>query len=120
MLNNEQHLLTHCEAASGDVVVVADVVDVPARREQSLSLVQLDPTLARVLNNRLIVIAILSVAGPIGLPALWLSRRFSRPTKVITTVLFLLLTIGFPLAMVYYWCEVALRPLVDAFAGAGM
>ena len=66
------------------------------------------------------VIALLAVAGPIGLPALWFSGKFGRWTKIITTFVFLLITVAFPLAITYYFCEIALRPLVDAFSAAGV
>ena len=68
-----------------------------------------------VLNNRLAVIAIIAFIGPPGLLALWFSPRFAKPTKIITTVAYALLTIVLPLAIAWYWLEYALRPLVDAF-----
>lgn len=67
-----------------------------------------------VLDNRWLVVGLLLVAGPIGLPALWFSRRFSTKVKVGTTILYAIVTVVFPLAMVWYWCETAVRPLVDA------
>lgn len=76
---------------------------------------ELDPAFVRLLGNRLVVVGLLAVAGPLGLPALWLSRRFSKPTKIATTVVFFLATVVAPLALAYYWLEVALRPLVDVF-----
>jgi hypothetical protein len=106
-----------------DLVVVADVVAAP--RSQTLAIeprpaavVEVDPKLARALDNRLTVLSLLACAGPIGLPALWLSRRFSKGTKALVTIAFLLATVVFPLAMAYYWLDVALRPLVDAMSQA--
>lgn len=69
------------------------------------------------LNNRLIVMAIVLVAGPIGLPALWFSPRFSRGTKIITTGVYFLLTAVLPLLVAWYFLDVALRPLVNVFGG---
>lgn len=66
------------------------------------------------LDNRWLVVGLLLVAGPIGLPALWLSRRFSPGVKIATTVLYAALTVVVPIALVWYWCEAAVRPLVDA------
>jgi hypothetical protein len=86
----------------------------PADRRATLS-AEVDPAFVRLLGNRLVVIGLLAVAGPLGLPALWLSRRFSKPTKIATTVLFFLATVVAPLALAYYWLEIALRPLVDVF-----
>jgi len=70
------------------------------------------------LDNRLVVAGLLLAAGPVGLPALWFSRRFSRFTKIATTVVFFLLTAVLPLAVTWYCCDVALRPLVDAMSHA--
>lgn len=53
--------------------------------------------------------------GPLGLPALWLNRRFSRKSKILGTIGFLLLTIGLPIALTWYWCHHALQPLIEAF-----
>lgn len=71
-----------------------------------------------LLDNRLAVFGILLVAGPLGLPALWFSRRFSRATKIATTVVFFLLTVVVPIVGAWYCFEVLLRPLVDAMVGA--
>jgi hypothetical protein len=69
-----------------------------------------------VLDNRLLVVAILLCAGPIGLPALWFSHRFSRRCKIIATTGYLLFTVILPLAMAWYSLDVALRPIVDALS----
>lgn len=78
-------------------------------------LVEIDPEIAGLFGNRWLVIGLLLVAGPLGLPALWLSRRFGRTTKIITSVVFFLATVVAPLAITYYWLEIALQPLVEAF-----
>ena len=77
--------------------------------------IALNPAISRWLSNRLVVVSLLAIAGPLGLPALWLSPRFSRTAKILTTALFLFVTVVFPLALAYYWLEIALRPLVDVF-----
>ena len=81
---------------------------VAPRREQSLVTV--------VLENRSYVIAILLCAGPIGLPALWFSRRFSRRFKIITTTGYFLFTVILPLAIAWYVLDFSVRPLVDALS----
>ena len=68
-----------------------------------------------LLESRVAVIAILLVAGPLGLPFLWLSGRFSRPTKIITTVAYFGLTVVAPLAVAWYWLDIAVRPLLDVW-----
>jgi hypothetical protein len=91
------------------------LADVVCRRSLSI---EVDPTIGRLLGKRWVVIALLAIAGPLGLPLLWLSCRFSKPTKIVTTMLFLLVTVVAPLAITYYWVEIALRPLVEAFEHA--
>ena len=87
----------------------------PPIRQPPVAAITLAPGVAGLLNSRLLVIALLAIVGPLGLPALWFSPRFSRITKVLATSLFVLLTVVLPLAFAYYWLEIALRPLVDAF-----
>ena len=116
--------IDHIETPTSDALqgelLITEPMSQTANFEPAPASLHIDPTIARALDNRLIVIAIVAVAGPLGLPALWFSRRFNRPTKIVATAAYLLLTVVFPLVMVYYWCELALRPLVDAFAGAGV
>ena len=68
------------------------------------------------LERRWVVLAILLCMGPIGLPLVWLSSRFSKLTKIGLTVGFVLLTVVFPIVLVWYWCEAAIRPLVEVLA----
>ena len=68
-----------------------------------------------VLNNRLAVVTIVALFGPLGLPALWFSPRFSKAAKTITTLIYFLLTIALPMAVIWYWLEHSLRPLVEVF-----
>ena len=67
------------------------------------------------LKNRLAVVGMIALIGPLGLPALWFSSRFATRTKVITTSAYVLLTTIVPLAIAWYWLDYSLRPLVDAF-----
>jgi len=68
------------------------------------------------LERRWVVLAILLCTGPIGLPLVWLSSRFSKLAKIGLTAGFVLLTVIFPIVLVWYWCEVAIRPVVEVFA----
>lgn len=74
-----------------------------------------DPV-ATVLNNRLLVIGVIAMIGPLGLPALWFSQRFSKSTKVVTTVVYMLVTTIVPLVFAWYIMDYSLRPLVEAFS----
>ena len=126
--------LTESDPASGDA---ADINDVPI-----VQLLDASPAQAAVwenkavagpemrpfpstistqlgwLENRWAVLGLLLTTGPLGLPALWLSRKFSRSLKVFVTVIFLLVTIAFPLGLIWYWCEVAIAPLLDVFGSS--
>jgi hypothetical protein len=104
-------------APEGQLVSSGAVEAVPAPRSGPATIALSGPV-AAVLNSRLLVVTILLVAGPIGLPALWLSPRFSRVTKAVTTIGFFLLTVVLPLTGAWYVCEVLLRPLADAIKQA--
>ena len=86
----------------------------PSLDPPSLTIISSDSSVRRLLDNRLLVASLLLVVGPLGLPALWLNRRFSRLTKILGTIGFLLISIVFPIVMTWYWCQHALQPLVDA------
>ncbi len=100
-------------------IVAAELVDSQSElavspRCQSLMAPPRRQTLVtEVLGNRLFVIGILLCAGPIGLLALWFSHRFSRRSKIITTAGYLILTVVLPLAITWYFLEVAIHPIVD-------
>jgi len=70
-----------------------------------------------VLNNRLYVGLVIATIGPLGLPALWFSPRFSKSSKVLWTVIFFLLTAIIPLAAIWYFLQHSMNPVVDALSG---
>ena len=71
------------------------------------------------LNHRGVVAAILLFCGPLGLPALWFSPRFSLTTKIIISVVLFAATVIAPLAVSWYWLDVAVRPVLDALTSGG-
>ncbi|MCA9099593.1 MAG: hypothetical protein R3C10_21610 [Pirellulales bacterium] len=75
----------------------------------------LTATLQRWADNRLFVVGVLLVVGPLGLPLIWVSRRLSLGAKIAWTVVFVLFTVVLPIALVWYCCDVLLQPLLDAF-----
>jgi hypothetical protein len=75
-----------------------------------------DFPLDAVLNNRLLVIGAIAMFGPLGFPALWFSPRFSAPIKIVTTVVYVMVTTIIPLAIIWYWLDYSLWPLVEAFS----
>jgi len=72
-------------------------------------------TVQTVLNNRLYVGIVIALIGPLGLPALWFSPRFSKRTKIVLTSIFVFLTTVVPLAITWYFLEYSMRPLLEVF-----
>ena len=72
-------------------------------------------TVERVLNNRMAVIGLVAFLGPLGLLALWFSQRFKTRTKVITTAGYVLVTTVLPIAIIWYWLDYSMRPLLEVF-----
>ena len=72
-------------------------------------------TFQKIADNRMIVFAMILFLGPLGFLALWCSRRFSNRAKVIVTASYALLVFVLPVAIIWFWLDVSLRPLVDIF-----
>ena len=94
-----------------------DLVEAPA--PPTTLTIQIDPRVLAWLNHRGVVAAILLVCGPLGLPALWFSPRFSKTSKIVISVLLFAATVVAPLALSWYWLDVAVRPVLDALTSAG-
>lgn len=65
-------------------------------------------------ERRDFVVGLIAVSGPPGILLLWLSRRFAKRTKFLISCGYFALTVLFPIAMIWYWCNHALTPLVRA------
>lgn len=89
-----------------------------APNRDSVVQIAINPTLRKLLDNRWVVYGLLATVGPMGLPALWFSRRFSPGVKITLTILFFVLTVLLPLAVSWYFLDVYLRPLTDALGPA--
>ena len=74
-------------------------------------------TVQVILNNRLCVGIVIALIGPLGLPALWFSPRFSNQTKLLLTLFFVVITAVVPLAIAWYFLDYSVRPLVEALSG---
>ena len=92
--------------------VIAELVEVPP----AAVVVHVDPKVLAWLSHRGVVVAILLVAGPLGLPALWFSPRFSKTTKIVVSLALFAATVVAPLAVSWYWLDVAVRPVLDALS----
>ena len=102
-----------CGAACCEVVVPSGRQNPLARQSKELATVDPAVTIQTMVNSRMFVVGMIAVAGPLGLLALWFNQRLSNRTKIITTVSYVLLAIVLPLVVVWYWLDVALRPLVE-------
>lgn len=70
----------------------------------------------QIVDNRIVVTGLLAFTGPLGLLALWFSRRIKKRTKIFVTASYILLAIVLPIVVTWYWLDVALRPIVDLFS----
>ena len=102
-----------CGAACCELVVPSGPQNPLAQQSKELATVDPAVTIQTMVNSRTFVVGLIAVAGPLGLLALWFNQRFSNRTKIITTVAYVLLAIVLPLVVVWYWLDVALRPLVE-------
>ena len=111
---------TGCHGSSGEVATQnappesSDRNQMPATKTNQPANHQLQ-VLTTVLNKRWLVIGIIALIGPMGLPALWFSPRFSGLTKVITTAMYVVLSAAIPILLVWYFLDYSMYPLVDAF-----
>lgn len=108
----------HCGADCRELIVGPSSVnrfDAQAD-QQSTEIATVDSTvvtLQTVVNNRWAVVGLIACFGPLGLLALWFSQRFSNRAKILTTASYVLLAIVAPLVVIWYWLDVALRPIVE-------
>jgi len=105
-----------CGAGCRDLIVPTNavtVIDDQANQSQAIATADPGATFQAVVNNRMFVVGMIACAGPLGLLAMWFSQRFTSRTKIITTVSYILLTIVAPLVVIWYWLNIALRPIVD-------
>ena len=105
-----------CGAGCRDLIVPSDaicLIDDPSVQSQEVATTDSAATFQAVVNNRMFVVGMIVCAGPLGLLAMWFSQRFTNRAKVIATVSYVLLAIVAPLAVIWYWWNIALWPLVD-------
>lgn len=114
---------TGVNADRNELVIDAQIVNaepntIPAIRQPPniQVFVQRESQFDRILGNRLHVFGILLMTGPIGLPALWFSPRFSKTAKILLTIALLLVTVVLPLAVAWYYMDIVIRPVADALA----
>ncbi|QDU97507.1 hypothetical protein Pla8534_53550 [Lignipirellula cremea] len=75
----------------------------------------LNGPLLALAKNRPAVLGMLLCVGPLGLPLLWFSPAFSSTAKYIITGLYFALTAILPLVITWYFVDIGVRPLLQAF-----
>lgn len=108
----------HCGKTCHDVVVAEIITQqngVQPRYEAPLAPSPARQAIKQVLDNRWMVMGIVAVLGPIGLPVLWFSPKFRPVTKMVITTLYVVLTAVVPIVVSYYVLENSFKPLLDAF-----
>ena len=117
-LTSNDNFCGHCGTDCRELIVgpaTANRID-DSSDSQTTEIATVDSTavtIQSVIDNRMVVVALIACFGPLGLLALWFSRRFSNRAKIFTTASYLLLFIVAPLAVIWYWLSIRLQPLVD-------
>ena len=78
----------------------------------------LPPAVRTVVNNHLIIWTVILTFGPLGLPLIWLSPKYSIWSKSLVTVITLGLTIVLPIAVTLYCAQFLVHPVLDAMQEA--
>ena len=113
-LSSGDNFCSHCGAGCRELIVPsADLISIDQQETQAIATVGPAATFQTLVNNRTFVISMIAVTGPLGLAALWCSQRFTNLTKITTTVCYVLLAIVLPMVVVWYWLDVALRPIIE-------
>ena len=104
-----------CGSDCRDLIEIVNpvTVDSPANQPSTEIATADTLTVERVLNNRMAVIGLVAFLGPLGLLALWFSQCFKTRTKIITTVAYVVLTMLLPIAIIWYWLDYSMRPLLE-------
>jgi len=117
-LTSNDNFCGHCGSDCRELIVGPYTANRIADRtnQQSTEIATVDSTaitFQTVVNNRWAVAGLIAFLGPLGLLALWCSQRFSNRAKILTTAGYVLLFIVAPLVVIWYWLDVALRPIVE-------
>ena len=114
-LSSGDNFCSHCGAGCRDLIVPsANLIEIEQQESKAIATVGPSTTLQTLVNSRTFVVSMIAVAGPLGLLALWFSQRFTNRTKILTTTGYVLLAMVLPLVVIWYWLDVALRPIIEA------
>lgn len=114
-LSSDDNFCSHCGAGCRDLIVPpANLIEIEQQESKAIATVGPSTTFQTLVNSRTFVVSMIAVAGPLGLLALWFSQRFTNRTKILTTTGYVLLAMVLPLVVIWYWLDVALRPIIEA------
>lgn len=115
-LQSTDNFCGQCGAGCRDVIVPVHPTAENSESHKGVATTAPAGSLQTVVNNRMLVIGAIVCAGPLGLLALWCSQSFAIQTKIITTVIYFLLVVVAPVALIYYCLSGAFQPIVEALS----
>ena len=120
-LTSNDNFCGHCGSDCRDLIVgpssVGHVAEPAHQESKEIATVNnTTATFQAIVDNRLVVAGLVACFGPLGLLAMWFSQRISNRAKIITTASYVLLFIVAPLVVIWYWLDVALRPVVEVLS----
>ncbi|PQO44808.1 hypothetical protein C5Y93_17075 [Blastopirellula marina] len=71
-----------------------------------------------VVNSHAIIWAVILTFGPLGLPLIWLSPKYSIWSKSLVTLVTLGVTVVLPIAVTLYCAQFLVHPVLDAMQEA--
>lgn len=86
---------------------------VPALPSEETSLA-MSPAVRKIVSSHVVIWTGILAFGPLALPLLWLSPKYSTVAKTSISVLLIGFTVVLPIAGTLYMCTYGLAPIVDA------
>lgn len=78
----------------------------------------LPPAVRTVVNSHVIIWTVILTFGPLGLPLIWLSPKYSIWMKFLVTAITLGVTVVLPIAVTLYCAQFLVHPVLDAMQEA--
>jgi len=83
-------------------------------------LAQLPPVVTLLANSHLAIWSLILILGPMGLPLLWLSPKYSTASKIAWTLGMIFMTVVLPIALTIYCTQFLVSPVLDAMNDANV
>lgn len=78
----------------------------------------LPPVVLQVVSSHAIIWTVILTFGPLGLPLIWLSPKYSLWAKLLTTTITLGVTVVLPIAVTIYCTQYLVHPVFEAMQNA--